>query len=172
MRPLAAACFFFLLISGQNHAQTKSAHDQAKSADTNSTYNPPSQVIQIAAPCGESTSAKKQDQPQKEPKPWLTHGEWVMSILTFIYVVVAILTWRKIGQQWTAMKHSNEISRKNLEAVQRAFVFVRESALHGERDPSGKIIAWHFRAIWENSGTTPSRQLRLYAGAIYDTKSI
>jgi hypothetical protein len=98
---------------------------------------------------------------------WLTHGEWVMSVLTAIYVIIAALTWIRIGQQWNAMKHSNEISRKNLEAVQRAFVFLKHTEIiAGKDDVSGKISEWRFRTTWENSGTTPTRNLEIYVGAL------
>jgi hypothetical protein len=97
---------------------------------------------------------------------WLTHGEWVMSILTFIYVVFSILSWVRIGHQWTAMKDSNEISRKNLEAVQRAFVFLTQTEILADMNRERQITGYRFRATWENSGTTPTRQLAVYLAMI------
>jgi hypothetical protein len=169
MRPLAAVCLlFFLLVNGQNHAQTNSAHTQHAHADADSGQNPALQIIQTTTPCGEQTSPPKKEQSQAESKPWLTHGEWVISILTFIYVGVNVLIWIRIGHQSDAMNAANDISRKNMEAVQRAFVFVKKTDIFADKDGStGQVIAWRFRPTWENSGTTPTRQLELYGGAIW-----
>ena len=82
---------------------------------------------------------------------WLTHGEWVMSILTFMYVFVAILTLWQIKRQVDGMKASNEISRKNLVVVQRAFVFYKQTDFVLRQDPlSHRVIDLQVRGIWEN----------------------
>jgi hypothetical protein len=166
MSSLAAICLFFLVINGQNHAQTKSSDKQSAHADTNSGQDPAPQIIQTNTPCCEA-STQKQDQSQAESKPWLTHGEWVISVLTFIYVGVNILIWIRIGHQTDAMNAANEIGRKNLEAVQRAFVYVKENSIVAEKHPKTGETVFRFRTVWENSGTTPTRQLSMYISALW-----
>jgi hypothetical protein len=114
-------------------------------------------------------------------QPFLTHGESVMSALTGIYVfltgvyvVVSILSLRRISHQWDAMKaandigrnnleamkESNEISRRSLEAVQRAFVFLKTTSIMSVPDQTyKKVVAIQFNATWENGGSTPTKEL-------------
>ncbi len=75
----------------------------------------------------EATPIREKEIPRLEPKPWLTHAEWVMAILTGIYVVftgvyvlISLLTLRTIKRQG---KHAED------EAIANAAQFQRQLAV-------------------------------------------
>jgi hypothetical protein len=168
MRHLSLILLFSVLVCGQNHSQSKSSHQPSDAGQghyvDNSTVT---DATQVSTRNKESTPYEKHDNAQAEPVPWLSHGEWVMSILTAayvgltaIYVVVSLKTVRYIAT-------SNEISRKNMESVQRAFVFLKQTDLTGINDPlTNQMSGVGVRVTWENSGTTPTKRAYIYTGVL------
>lgn len=63
--------------------------------------------------------------------------------------------------QLNSMAESNSISREALVAVQRAFVFQKDPTAVGFRDAKGKTVSLSFRVAWENSGSTPTKNLTI-----------
>ena len=99
MRPLCCVSLFFLLAlplpltSGQDHPQAKSPDDKTAQAHKSGGQNSTSQT-QVGAPHESSNAGGEQTKTDQEARPWLTHGEWVMSGLTFIYVgLTAFYAW-------------------------------------------------------------------------------
>jgi hypothetical protein len=76
----------------------------------------------------------------------------VTTLIVLVYTIFSAL-------QWCVMRESNSINRQALVSVQRAFVNFIDLGANTliERYSSGeeKDKFWGFRAIWENSGTTP-----------------
>lgn len=89
---------------------------------------------------------------------WWAFG---VNVITFLavggYAVVAILQWR-------ALLESNRINREALVSVQRAYVTPRFPQLgdHILINPKTKQRSLEFSIIWENSGTTPTRNMLTY----------
>lgn len=97
MRSIFRVSLFFLLAllltSGQDHSQAKGSDNKTAQAHTGGAQNPTSQT-QVGAPCESSNAGGEQTKADQKSLPWLTHGEWVMSGLTFIYVgLTAFYAW-------------------------------------------------------------------------------
>ena len=76
-----------LWVEGKNQHQTRQPETKS-GQDANHTPNKPSSVEQASTPNRDSESSAEQQTASQEPRPWLTHGEWVMAVLTLIYVVI------------------------------------------------------------------------------------
>lgn len=63
--------------------------------------------------------------------------------------------------QLNSMAESNSISRESLVSVQRAFVFPKDPSAGALRDAKGNIVLLSFRIVWENSGSTPTKDLTI-----------
>jgi len=81
-------------------------------------------------------------------------------------VIAAIYTLRAINRQADLMENS-------LIAVQRAFIFFRGMDTTGMINASSnKVIEWHVQLQWENSGTTPSKDLEMLINWQFGDKPI
>jgi len=87
-----------LLISAQNNTAAK--HPQGKPKD-----NPPNNcqpaVVEVHTSCSPeaATSQNQQQATKTEVKPFMTHGEYVISGITAIYVLFSIFTYYAIKHQ-------------------------------------------------------------------------
>lgn len=80
-----------LLASGQDHSQAKSSDNETTQIRANGNSAPQVRASAAHEATRDSSEQRKADQ---EPRPWLTHGEWVMSSLTLIYVALtAFYAW-------------------------------------------------------------------------------
>lgn len=84
----------------------------------------------------------------------------LLTLAGIVGIIVAICTVRSINEQVRLMQTSNEISRANLVSVQRAFVFMKN--IEVGRAVINGIVEWRFSPRWQNSGTTPTKELRLH----------
>jgi hypothetical protein len=82
----ASILLISVLACGQDHSQTKDSKNKTAQTNADSASNPSSQ--QNGTPHGSAESHDEHSDSQQKSKHWLTHGEWVMSVLTFIYVAL------------------------------------------------------------------------------------
>lgn len=75
----------FQLTSGQDQSQSKNADSKTPHANTNRGQTSAPEV-QVGTPHGTKETGDQQRDTTQEPRPFLTHGEWVMSALTLVYV--------------------------------------------------------------------------------------
>jgi hypothetical protein len=128
MRSLCYVSLFLLLAfpltSGQDHPQAKGQSDNTTQPAGAGERKLPSSV-ETAAQQGQATSQKKETSAPEEPRPWLTHGEWVMSILTAIYVLATLVYVR--------------ISHKTLKAIEDQGKHAKGEAEAGDKRFSGQL---------------------------------
>ncbi|NOS76866.1 MAG: hypothetical protein HOP35_02870 [Nitrospira sp.] len=82
-----------------------------------------------------------------------------MILLTAVIAGTGILGWVVTCKQLNAMNESNRINRDALVSVQRAFVFPKPQIIGAMRDAKGNITLLSFAVDWENSGSTPTKDL-------------
>jgi len=64
------------------------------------------------------------------------------------------------------LTHSSNVTNKEtLVDVQRAFVFLNGFQAMKIQDVNRKVFGWSFAPVWENSGTTPTRNLRIHVSS-------
>jgi hypothetical protein len=112
-----------------------------------------------------SHSTGKEDAANNNSPHWYASPEWVLVIVGSVTVIV--IGW----QAWETRRAAdfaaggNEINRANLVSVQRAYVFLKR--FNPERVIVGGAVQWWFFLEWENSGTTPTKDLRLRVNFAY-----
>jgi hypothetical protein len=94
-----AVILFGTLVGAQNHKQP--AENENKSNHTTNNPQPATTIPEVHAcsPAIEQTTQSKQQAADAVSRPFLTHGEWVMAILTAIYVGISYFGLRAIKQQ-------------------------------------------------------------------------
>lgn len=85
------------------------------------------------------------------------HGAAVTAIAT---IVTAAFT----GTLWFAVIRSTELSQESFTADKRAFIYPLGLNGFWERDIATGQYNWRFRPLWQNSGATPSKNLRNHTG--------
>jgi hypothetical protein len=111
---------FVALASGQDRSQPKSPDSQAPKTNQNSGNNPPSEIQSGTHGADKANSTKASS--EQEPRPWLTHGEWVMAVLTLIYVLITGF------YAWTSHKTLNALEEQGRQALQSS-----QTAINAER---------------------------------------
>jgi hypothetical protein len=108
--------------TGQTKQADKVATDSAKGAQP--TVAPKVEIK--AAPTGNNTSKDKQQTPQPEPKPFMSHAEWVIATLTLIYViatmgyvVISFHMLSAIKKQAGIAALAADVAQKTLMAIER-----------------------------------------------------
>jgi hypothetical protein len=97
--------------------QNKPHTNQPNPKTTSDVQTPPMPISQpsfrslIKTPA----STSKQQTAQQEAKPFLTHGEWVMSFLTLIYVLISYFGLRAIKQQALLAEASTKATLRQME---------------------------------------------------------
>jgi hypothetical protein len=86
-------------------------------------------------------------------------SHWVEIFLTFALLLVGIsqlvVYWRQAGimkQQAVISRQQNDITI----AIQRAFVSIYDVDIVVRKDEEGKVLAWDFSVVVENTGSTPT----------------
>ena len=82
------------------------------------------------------------------------HGTGITALAT---LVIAAFT----GTLWRATSLQASLSRNAIIADKRAFVFATNIQQYWDRNAAGEYL-WRFRPIWQNSGDTTTKQLRIY----------
>lgn len=85
------------------------------------------------------------------------HGAGITALAT---IVIAAFT----GTLWFATIRSTELARESFSADKRAFVFAMGINGFWERENTSGQYNWRFRPLWQNSGDTPSKNLRIFTG--------
>lgn len=125
-------------------------------------------VVKVQEPQKSQTdiSDARQDRNNKATYDWDT---WLLSTLT---VIVGFLTFIVIGLQAFFLWRTVRVSEKAANAAEksagaiisseRAYVFVRAFLRLELRNNLGQITGWQCVVVWENSGTTPTKDLNIY----------
>ena len=111
--------------------------------DTTAEKNPPVLVVELGlyAQC----SGAFVDQ----------HGSGITALAT---IVIAAFT----GTLWRATSTQALLTKEALITDKRPFVFARDIMHYWEFNPISKQYSWRFRPVWENTGSTPTRNARIY----------
>jgi len=113
--------FAVLLIGMQNNPEPKNPNGKASN-------NPPSNgqpavtEVHAGSPVETATSQNQKQTTSAEVKPFMTHGEYVISAITAIYVIVSFLTF-------LAVKNTVKVSQLQTKAMvnsQRPWIAVRK----------------------------------------------
>jgi len=127
---LITLCFnlIFVPLVGQQN-QPKARETDRKAAEKQGNPPQPSVPLEVhvSGPVKVEATQPKQQAAKEEPKPFLTHGEWVMGILTLIYVGITFFGLRAINRQAGIAQEAAEAASKNALALmnsERAWVVV------------------------------------------------
>lgn len=88
-----------------------------------------------------------------------------MILLTTVIAGTGILGWVVTCKQLNAMNESNRINREALVYVQRAFVFPKMTTHTPIYETKTRKWFWSFVVTWENSGSTPTKDLTVNIGS-------
>src|SRR5438552_18731965 len=87
---------------------------------------------------------------------------WLFRRMKDAGAATAILALATIGLAIMAYR-TDETTREALVSVQRAFVFPRTIELVPTKNDAGDaVVSWFFYPVWENSGNTPTIDLRIF----------
>jgi hypothetical protein len=125
MRLFAVAVISFFLLathSISSQDKTKPEKPQGESRSQPSAPQPPSSIVQqnIGTPDGTNSSRTTQQETKPEARPFMTHGEYVISFITTVYVIIAFFTFMAIRRQ----AHIAQQGADALIASERAWVTV------------------------------------------------
>jgi hypothetical protein len=107
--------------------------DASGTQETNIKHVTPAAVPQATASPQSSDPCRKKDKADPEPKPWLTHGEWINSGLTLIYILVSIAAF-------FAIKRQADLTEKQGESSTKQFTD-QLAAMEQSRQQTDKLIA-------------------------------
>ena len=162
---VAAALIFTLSVIGQN--QHRSAKHDTKATkvadDTKQDDVALSAQKEISAVERTKRSESEQHNSNPEAKPWLTHGEWVMAVLTAIYVsITAFYAWvshktlRAIEEQTERAKDSTKAARDAADAALRnANALIDAERAHLIIEFIHRDGTWYALSVY-NLGKTPA----------------
>jgi hypothetical protein len=147
----------FQLASGQDHSQPKNTDSKTPSANANSGADPSPQV-QSGTPHGTQETSEEEHDSNRQASHWLTHGEWVISILTFVYVLLTGVYVFISHKTLKAIEDQGKHALLNAQALinsQRPWIAVRRKEPH----ISGSFV---FEAICVSG--IPAKIIQSYAG--------
>jgi len=102
-----------------------------------------------------------------------TVAEVGMFLLTLVIAASSIYYTKYAKRQWKVMRESNEISRKALESVQRAFVlFSPNGSTIGTLVENNKVIAWTPQISIANRGATAAQKMTHHANFYISEKEL
>ena len=84
------------------------------------------------------------------------NGGAITAIATIVIAIFTGVLWKVTGQQV-------RVTKEALIADKRAFVFPKDILPEWSQDPTTGQYVWRFRPQWENSGDTPTKNMRLYS---------
>jgi hypothetical protein len=95
----------------------------------------------------------------------------VLAGAAVVSLIVAGVSLCAAFLQWGALRRADDTTREAFTAVQRAFVTVGDLAIAPVVGDQGKTDLWQVTPIIENSGNTPTKNLRyLFSTSIADAK--
>jgi hypothetical protein len=100
----------------------------------------------------------------------VTFNGWLVGVgfLQFAGLIGGILVYRKqaktMEQQLAAIHRQADIAENTLVYAERAYLFVREIKGTSHMNPRTHKVWWAYEVVWENTGKTPTRNLRIYTG--------
>ncbi len=113
------------LIGQQNKPET--AETKAKATDKGANSQPVTAATEIrgSSPAVQHAPNHKQQTAEAESKPFLTHGEWVMGILTAVYLGISFFGLKAIIKQARIAQHAANAAKASADALinaERAWV--------------------------------------------------
>jgi hypothetical protein len=145
-----ALAYFSLLspISVSPQDKSKPNDERRQASNQPSTPQPSSPTIQInvGTPNEANASQPAKQEVKVETKPFMTHGEWVISGITSIYVLISFLTWR-------AIRHSSE--RQLRSYVLPENLALVDGSMMNPPQPARALVPGTAMLI-KNSGQTPA----------------
>lgn len=108
---LIAICL--ISYAGQNQSQTAN-HTNQTDQEADAAAKKPAAMKEAPSPAATPTPQQEKPKTDPESKPWLTHGEWVMAILTGAYVVISLLAF-------FAIKRQADLTERQAEAAGKQF---------------------------------------------------
>lgn len=181
MRAFNIAALFLIclpLVGQQNKSQTR----EQKSERTANNGHPQTSdtVVEIhkGSQVGTPTSESKQQAAQTEAKPFLTHGEWVMAILTAVYVIISYFVLQAIKREARIGQQAADAATKSADALmnaERAWLLARTVDVDSRTKEilTGRIreavrpreqgVTIRFEYCFTNLGRTPARITRIGA---------
>jgi hypothetical protein len=90
------------------------------------------------------------------------------AITALATIVIAAFT----GTLWIATSTQARLTREAFVADKRAFVFAKGIVGIYEADPVSGHFNWRVAPVWENSGDTPTRDLRIYTDGWFSNAPI
>ena len=113
-------------VGQQNPPQAK--HQKNKAKDQAVQPSPaPVPEVRDSTPASAPAPQAKEQTPQPELKPLLSHGEWVMGVLTAIYVLISFFSFRAIQRQ-------ADIAADSAVAANNAATAAQDAARAAERN--------------------------------------
>lgn len=84
-------------------------------------------------------------------------------LFTFVLSIATVGLWVATHRLWTSGETQIGLSKEALVTSERAYVSLPEIDARGGSDLKGRIIHWDFTPVWQNSGKTPTKYLRLWS---------
>jgi hypothetical protein len=98
-------------------------------------------------------------------------GGFVKTYEAAISALAAVIIAAFTGTLWVATSRQAALTREAFIADKRAFVFASGIQSFYEPDPSGHFN-WRIAPVWQNSGDTPTRRLRIYTDGFFSNAPI
>jgi hypothetical protein len=98
---------------GQNQGQSGNPTNQG-TQHKNSAAKESSSAKETSTPASETASIKKKESGDRETKPFMSHSEWVMAGLTFIYVCATIFYVCISRQTFIAIRKQGRLMKRQL----------------------------------------------------------
>ena len=160
-----------LAILGQTRKdQNEASHTSDKGAkNTNGKAIESSAAQQVTTPQGNDEPQRNHNAPEPQPRPWLTHGELVMAVITGIYViftgiyvVISGLTLSAVRNQLLELQKSREQTEHMIDIMDdtrvrqlRAYVSVSSAIITFPRPDAPQA-----QLEIKNCGNTPAYDVR------------
>jgi hypothetical protein len=177
MRVLAIAALLVVLlpsVGGQDTPKTRQQKKDNKDQAVQSQPTATTPEVRPSTPASAPTPQPKEQTPEPELKPFLSHGEWVISSLTTIYVLISFFSFRAIKRQAdiaaqaaTAAQDAARAAERNTEAlinIERPFLIVtgvRYDVLPGTTPDGRSESASHVHFSFKNFGHSPAWTIAL-----------
>ena len=131
-----------------------------------STFSPHFQACVAGAQDPYDSNPPEKHRPAFEPRSATAlvecSGGYINAYGTAISALGTLVIAAFTGTLWVATSRQAQLTRESLIADQKAFVFASGIHPYWEQDPKTKKYHWRFRVGIKNSGSTPTRNLRIY----------
>lgn len=183
-RTIIAAALLFFVTGGASGAQSDPPSDAPQRQATGQPsaaepkYAPPPPTIIYVQPPQKTESETEQERHERSEKAeldrrlveltaelalftrWLAYATLALFIATAGMAVFAYFQSRDMKVSISETKRAADIAEDSLVKLQRAFVSVQQIKHISHLDMTNGKIWWTLHIIWENSGASPTRNLR------------